>query len=120
MEPGAPSGPDPDIGIITDLPSPSALVGAWIRDDEIEHRGTAALQTTEWRFDGRGTCRLTISVYTIDSHIPFVEESVCTYRANGRTITLFFGVGDELRLQWEPDGRDALLLGGDRYDRFRG
>jgi hypothetical protein len=118
--PGAPAGPGPDVGIVTDLPSPLALVGAWVRDDEIEHRGTAALQSTEWRFDGRGTCRLTITLYTIDTFTPFVDDSVCTYRADGRTITLHFGTGDVVRMRWEPDGRDGLVLSGERYDRFRG
>lgn len=122
--PEAPAGGGPDIGIITDLPAPASLVGAWSRDDDIEYRGSPALQSTEWRFDGRGTCRLTITIYTVDAIAPYVDESICTYRANGRAITFRFGVddvgeGDELRVRWSLDGPDVLVLDDERYHRSR-
>ena len=118
--PDAPPGPGPDIGIITDLPAPSALVGAWVRDDEVDYRGRPALRSTEWRFDGRGTCRLIVSIYSAELVAPLVDESVCGYAANGRTITFRFGADDRVEVPWRLDGSDVLVIDGDRYHRSRG
>ena len=117
--PDGPGGTGPDIGIITDLPAPARLAGTWVRDDEIDHFGAPALRSTEWRFDGRGTCRRTVTIFTADGVFPIVDESICGYEADGRAITLRFDEG-EMRLRWSLDGGDVLVLDGDRFHRFRG
>jgi hypothetical protein len=116
--PTGPEGPSaPDIGIITDRPSPASLAGTWIRDDEVDYLGETALRTTEWRLDGRGTCRLTVTLLTSGSIAPFVDESVCGYEANSRTVTFVFD-GDEFEVGWKLDGPDVLVLDGDRFHRL--
>lgn len=115
--PGGPIANPQDTGIITDLPPASSLIGAWGREDEVEYDGADALRTTEWRFDGRGTCRLTITTWIPWSVAPVVEESVCAYRADGRQITFRFGRFEDT-LGWELDGRDVLILDGQRYFRL--
>lgn len=118
--PGAPSAGEPDIGILTDLPSPDRLVGAWIRYDEVERDGIDYLRTVEWRFDGRGTCRRTVTLAVAADAFPFVEDAVCAYRADGRTLAVRFGVDTEpQRIRWAVDGRNVLLLGGERFLRAR-
>jgi hypothetical protein len=117
--PDGPGGPGPDIGIITDLPAPANLAGTWVRDDQIDYLGAPALRSTEWRFDGRGTCRRTVTIFTADGLFPLVDESVCGYQADGRAITFLFEHG-EVRVRWSLDGRDLLVLDGDRFHRFRG
>lgn len=115
--PDGPLAPGPDIGIITDRPSPASLAGTWIRDDEVDYLGETALRTTEWRLDGRGTCRLTVTLLTSGSIAPFVDESVCGYEANSRTVTFVFD-GDEFEVGWKLDGPDVLVLDGDRFHRL--
>ncbi len=119
--PEAPAADRPDVGIITDLPSPADLVGEWTRDEKLDVDGAHLRRTTTWRFDSSGTCRLIVAFFPAAGLAPEVNESVCAYVAHGRTITLRFpGLTGDERIRWGLDGRHILILDGERYLRTSG
>ena len=86
----------------------------------VEVPGDLQTWTTTWHFDADGGCRQTVVTESVAEGFPRVTERGCTYAAGDFEITVRFGGGGVLELEYAfaDFSPDRLVLDGFEYERL--
>jgi hypothetical protein len=97
-----------------------ALVGSWENVFAIEMSGDFQTVRTRWDFRSSGTCRETVSTFSVLDGRTFVTVRDCGFTINNGNVVITFTdsmTSVSFSLNFPQFTRDRILLGGIPFDR---
>ena len=101
-------------------PDDATLPGEWERFDVFQTDADVVTTTTRWRFAADGTCRRTITSFSVVEGFPRTSTRDCTWTTGVLEITITFAGADAATFDLAFAGfdPDRLVLDGFEYRRI--